>query len=301
MKRKSVYIAARDIRDKERVVSREAEKLRRITLDLTLEEDFELEDSFDMLTPKNGQNYFSSPPMCKMSPPTLSVKHCLRSTKLLTKHYSVTFFNDPHADSIVAPVAKNVASRSVVANFHHTPSRFNETKPIPSSEHIFVIYMSASYDQHFTQLSVDVRNNRLTRRQDRKTIPRWPLTYDAATEKHTLAHHNTKTLSERLKEVHRVITLAAEEATFRAIAPSERLHVIFPGDVLDTGATKHAGADATAILAHLDNFFLMHPEWFLWSDRQSLCLITYSVQAQCHTIERNAIFLYLVLGYLMLL
>jgi hypothetical protein len=36
--------------------------------------------------------------------------------------------------------------------------------------------MSASYDQHFTQLSVDVRNNHLTRREDRKTMSRCLLT-----------------------------------------------------------------------------------------------------------------------------
>jgi hypothetical protein len=111
---------------------------------------------------------------------------------LLTKHYPVTFFNDPHADSILAPVAKNVASRSIVANFHHTPSRFNETKPIPSSEHNFVIYMSAPYEHHFAQLPVDVHNNHLTRREERKTMTRWTLTYDIETEKHTFAHHNKK-------------------------------------------------------------------------------------------------------------
>jgi hypothetical protein len=90
-------------------------------------------------------------------------------------------------------------------------------------------------------------------------MPRWPLTYDTETEKHTLAHQNNKTLSERLQDEHRLITLAAEEATFRVIALSERLHVIFPGPVLDTGATKHAAADVTAILAHLDKYFLMYP------------------------------------------
>ena len=119
--------------------------------------------------------------------------------------------------------------------------------------------MSVSYEHHFTQLRVDMRNNRLTRREERKTMSRCPITYDIATEKHTSDHQNTKTLSECLQEVHRFITLTAEEDTFRAITLAEHLHVIFPVAVLDTGATKHATVDATAILDHLDKYFLMHP------------------------------------------
>jgi hypothetical protein len=59
-KRKAAYMATRDIRDKERAVAREAEKLRRIALDLTLEEDSELDDSFDIQTPKNISCLLSS-------------------------------------------------------------------------------------------------------------------------------------------------------------------------------------------------------------------------------------------------
>jgi hypothetical protein len=59
--------------------------------------------------------------------------------------------------------------------------------------------------------------------------------------------------------IHRFITLSVEEATFRSIFLAKRLHVIFPGTVLDTVATKHVGADTTVILAHLDKYFLMHP------------------------------------------
>ena len=74
-----------------------------------------------------------------------------------------------------------------------------------------------------------------------------------------MAHENIKPLNERLTEIHRFITLASEEATFRVIALVEQLHVIFPVVVLDTDTMRHAGADATAILAHLNKYFLMHP------------------------------------------
>jgi hypothetical protein len=70
--------------------------------------------------------------------------------------------------------------------------------------------MSVSYEYHFTQLRVDIRNNRHTKRQERKTL-------------------------------------------------AERLHVIFPGTVLDTGATKHPETDDTDILTHVNKYFLMHP------------------------------------------
>jgi len=177
---------------------------------------------------------------------------------MLTKRSTVTFFNDPHADSIFVTPSTSIKS-SVSANFAHRGSRFKETKPIPSSEHVFIIYMPTSFAYHFEQWRLDLHQNRLTKRKERKTMSRWPITYDATTEKHTLTHKNNKTLSQRLADKYRCITLAAEDATFRAIALTQNFHVIFPGSVLDTGATKHAGADPSAILKYLHKYFLMHP------------------------------------------
>jgi hypothetical protein len=135
--RKDAYIAARDIRDKERAAIREAEKLRRIHLNLTLEESDSEDDSFDVETPtvtsKKGKNYLLSPVPSSMSAPT-----------------------------------------------------------------IFVIYMATSYEHHFAQLRVGVYQNFLTKRKERKTMTRCPITYDDATEKHTLAHRNTKLLIQAL-------------------------------------------------------------------------------------------------------
>ena len=131
----------------------------------------------------------------------LATHPCLRSTKMLTKRYQVNFFNDPHADSILVSTPTSVSSHSVTAKFCHIVSRFKETKPLSFSEHIFDIYMSISYEHHFAQLRVDVRKNRLTKRQERATMSRWPITYDDATEKHTLAHRNTKPLRECLTEI----------------------------------------------------------------------------------------------------
>ena len=74
-----------------------------------------MEDSFDIENPNQDQKYCLSPLLCQMSPYTLSVKQCLRSTKLLTKRYPVTFFDDPHVDSILDPVPKIVDSLSFVA------------------------------------------------------------------------------------------------------------------------------------------------------------------------------------------
>jgi hypothetical protein len=67
VKRKDLYIDSRDVHDKERVTIRETEKLRRISLNLTLE-DSDLEDSFDLETPKQGHKYFLSPLLCQLSP-----------------------------------------------------------------------------------------------------------------------------------------------------------------------------------------------------------------------------------------
>ena len=83
--------------------------------------------------------------------------------------------------------------------------------------HIFVIYMSTSYDHHFAELRVNVRNNRLTKRKELATMSRWTITSDDTTERHTLTHRNTKPLSECLTEITRFIILTAEETTFRAI------------------------------------------------------------------------------------
>ncbi len=113
-----------------------------------------------------------SPLPSPMSPPTLSVKPCLRSTKMLPKRYQVTFFNDTHADSILVSNPTSLTPRSVVANFRHVASRFEETKPIPSLECTFVIYMATSYEELFAKLRVDVYQNRLTKRKERKTMPR---------------------------------------------------------------------------------------------------------------------------------
>jgi ankyrin repeat protein len=189
---------------------------------------FSKKDMSPSLTTKLGTRFHA---------PALPVKPCLRSTKMLTKHITVTFYNDPHADSIFVTPSTSIKS-SVSANFSHVGSRFKETKPIPSSEHIFIIYMPTSFKYHFEQWQVDVHQNRLTKRKERKTMSRWPITYDTTTEKHTWTHQNNKTLSQRLADKYRFITLATEDATFRAIALNERLHVTFPGAVLDTGANK---------------------------------------------------------------
>ncbi len=264
-KRKDAYFAARDIRDKERAVAGEAERIRRIALDLTLEdsEESDAEEDDDVVTPvrttpKKDKRYFLSSLSCPIPSQAIAMKPCLRSTKMLTKHSTVIFYNDPHADSIFVSPSTSIDS-SVSTNFFHVGSRFKETKPIPSSEHIFIIYIPTSFKYHFEQLRVDVHQNRLTKRKERKTMPRWPLTYDTTTEKHTLTHQNNKTLSQRLADTYHFITLAAEDDTFRAITLTERLHVIFPGAVLDTGATKHAGADVSVILKYLHKYFLMHP------------------------------------------